>query len=243
MKSRKNAQSRTLRASALVAVAVAGITVSGCTNEDPTKNADVVKGKKLFVQKCGACHVLGRAGTKGVTGPNLDDAFRIARVERWGDKGIAGVVYGQIGYPGRTTLMPANLVKGQDAKDVAAYVAAVAAVPGKDTGLLAAAVPTPGGGKPAVEQNGVLTIEADPNGQLAYTQTTATATAGPVELRMPNKSGVPHNIEIEGASIATNIVKSGTASAKGTLKPGTFTYFCAVPGHRAGGMVGKLTVK
>jgi len=229
--------------SLLLAVAAAGL-VTGCTNNSGSEqSSNLVKGKQLFVQKCGSCHTLARAGSKGVTGPNLDAAFAGARQQHWGDDGIRGVVYGQILYPNPTTAMPANLVTGRDAAAVAAYVSTVASKPGKDVGLLASAVAPAGGGKPAVEKGGVLSISADPNGQLLYVQKTAQATAGPVELQMPNLSGVDHNIVIEGASIETAIIKKGVAKAKGTLKAGSFVYYCAVPGHRQAGMVGKLTVR
>ena len=216
----------------------------GCTNNSGSADsANLVNGKQLFVQKCGACHVMARAGSKGVTGPNLDQAFSAARHEKWGDDGIRGVVYGQILYPNKNAPMPANLVTGTDVADVAAYVSTVVSKPGKDVGLLASAVAPVGGGKPAVEKNGVLTISANPNGQLLYVEPTATATPGPVALQMPNKSGIDHNIVIENGGIATPILKNGISKASGTLKAGTFVYYCAVPGHRQAGMVGKLTVR
>ncbi len=220
------------------------LAVGGCTNDSsPATNANLVNGKQLFVQKCGACHTMARAGSKGVTGPNLDEAFANARQENWGDDGIRGVVYGQILYPNQNAPMPANLVTGQNASDVAAYVSTVVAKPGKDVGLLASAVAPAGNGKPAVEKNGVLSISADPNGQLRYVESTATATAGPVDLQMPNKSGIDHNIVIENGGIETPILKNGISKASGTLKVGSFVYYCAVPGHREAGMVGKLTVR
>jgi mono/diheme cytochrome c family protein len=220
------------------------LAVSGCTNDSGSaSSANLVNGKQLFVQKCGACHILGRAGSKGVSGPNLDEAFASARQENWGDDGIRGVVYGQILYPNANAPMPANLVTGNDAADVAAYVSTVASKPGKDVGLLASAVAPAGGGKPAVEKNGVLSITADPNGQLLYVETTATGTPGPVKLEMPNESGVPHNVVIEDGGIETPVLTNGIAKASGTLKVGKFVYFCSVPGHREAGMVGKLTVR
>lgn len=220
------------------------LAVSGCTNDStPATSSNLVNGKQLFVQKCGACHTMARAGSKGVVGPNLDQAFASARQENWGDDGIRGVVYDQILYPNQNAPMPANLVTGKNASDVAAYVSTVVSKPGKDIGLLASAVAPVGGGKPAVEKNGVLTISANPNGQLLYVEPTATATAGPVELQMPNKSGIDHNIVIENGGIETPILKNGISKASGTLKPGKFVYYCAVPGHREAGMVGKLTVR
>lgn len=226
-------------------LAIAALLVaSGCTNDSGSVNsANLVNGKQLFVQKCGACHVMARAGSKGVTGPNLDEAFYAARSENWGDDGIRGVVYGQILYPNKNAPMPANLVTGKDATDVAAYVSTAAGKPGKDLGLLASAVAPAGGGKPAVEKDGLLSISADPNGQLLYVESTATAMVGPLKLEMPNKSGVPHNIVFEDTAIQTAVIKNGVAKASGTLKAGEFVYFCSVPGHREAGMVGKLTVR
>jgi uncharacterized cupredoxin-like copper-binding protein len=67
-------------------------------------------------------------------------------------------------------------------------------------------------------------------------------------VEMPNKSGVTHNIAIQqgtnGAVLgASTFTANGSASVKVTLKPGTYTFFCQVPGHRAAGMLGTLTVK
>ncbi len=133
---------------------------AGCTNDLPSvENSNLVNGKQLFVQKCGSCHVLARADSKGVSGPNLDDAFAAARLENWGDDGIRGVVYGQILFPNQNAPMPANLVTGKDAADVAAYVGAVAAKPGKDVGLLASAVAKADGGS---SPGGKLFVSGDP---------------------------------------------------------------------------------
>jgi mono/diheme cytochrome c family protein len=95
-----------------------------------------VRGKELFIEKCGACHALERAGTGGTAGPDLDAAFRRARADGLGADTIAGVVEQQILHPGRGSRMPAGLVTGDDAQNVAAYVAKVAAVPGRDRGRL-----------------------------------------------------------------------------------------------------------
>lgn len=130
---------RISRCGALAVVTAAALLASGCTNGGSRDSANVVAGKELFVKKCGSCHVLNRAGTKGVIGPNLDSAFASVRVEHQGDEAIRGVVLGQILYPGRGGVMPAKIVDGDQANDVAAYVAEVASKPGKDTGLLAKA--------------------------------------------------------------------------------------------------------
>jgi plastocyanin len=230
--------------------------VSGCQLTSGGDN--VVNGKKLFIGKgqCGSCHTLARAGTKGTQGPDLDQAFQRAIKDGEGRSTIRGIVHAQILHPNihpqvdpvtekPVTSMPAKLVTGQDAYDVAAYVAEVAAKPGKDTGLLA----TVGGGGPkgtAVEKDGVLAIPADPTGQLFYVFKDATANAGQVKLESQNKSAVDHDISIEGNGVDEHgkVVKNGaTSEVDVDLKPGNYTFFCSVPGHREAGMEGKLTVK
>ena len=94
--------------------------------------------------------------------------------------------------------MPAKLVEGEDAHDVAAYVGSVAGRRGEDSGLLATAVKEAGGGEPAVAKDGVLSIAADPGGQLAYVTDTAQAPAGPIEVEMPNESTTPHDLADRG---------------------------------------------
>jgi mono/diheme cytochrome c family protein len=117
--------------------AIAVVALGGCAVKHPT--ADVVQGKILFVEKCGACHTLSHANTTGVIGPNLDDAFRQDRFDGYKSASIEGLVDYWIRYPNTQGAMPAMLYKGQQAQDVAAYVGAVAARPGVDTGALAAA--------------------------------------------------------------------------------------------------------
>src|SRR4051794_18211517 len=184
------------RAALTAAVVATAPLLTACGSvKDP--QPDVVAGKQLFVQKCGSCHTLDRAGTKGTTGPNLDQAFQQSLKEGFGTTAVRGVVYKQILYPSRMAnsegiKMPAKLVSGQNAHDVAAYVAQVSARGGKDTGRLATAVKAAGGGT-AVEKGGVLSIPADPGGQLAFTAAKATATPGAATIEMPNRSGVDHN--------------------------------------------------
>ena len=104
--------------------------LSGCELKDRGDNE--LDGKALFVERCGACHALDRAGTVGTVGPDLDAAFRRARRDGLGQETIAGVVEEQILHPRKGSRMPPGLVTGEDAEDVAAYVAQAAAVPGED---------------------------------------------------------------------------------------------------------------
>jgi mono/diheme cytochrome c family protein len=234
--------SKVRRACAAGALAAAGIAVGACAGEE-TGEIDVVAGKQLFVEKCGSCHVLNRAGTKGVTGPNLDEAFRRALADGMDRSGIRGAVRSQINSPLIGSTMPADLVKGEQADQVAAYVAEVVARPGKDTGLLATAVKQAGGGRPAVARGGVLDVDADPSGQLAYVTERATAKPGSLTVRSKNESSTPHNIVIDGKGKGAVVQDGGVSQFKADFANGAYTYYCSVPGHRAAGMLGRLTVR
>jgi mono/diheme cytochrome c family protein len=122
---------KVLVAGALAAAALAALT--GC---DLQENADKERGEQLFTQKCGSCHALTAAGTNADIGPDLDRAFAASRAAGMDQDTIEGVVEGQIANPRPASpedvevYMPANLVEGDDARDVAAYIASVAGVPG-----------------------------------------------------------------------------------------------------------------
>src|SRR2546428_547782 len=132
----------------MLALMLAGVlaAVSACGNSKP----DITTGKQLFTQKCGACHILNNAGTKGIQGPNLDLAFKF---------------------------------KG------------------------------------------------------------ATAKAGKVTVQSKNDASVSHDIALTGGP-AGKIVSSGaTSTFTANLKPGSYTFYCTVPGHEQAGMKGTLTIK
>lgn len=122
----------------ICSAALAALGIAGCNVKHPTAN--LVRGKQLFVSKCGSCHTLSHAATAGTVGPNLDVAFRQDRSDGIKSTSIEGLVDYWIQYPNSQGVMPAKLLTGQAAQDVAAYVAAVAAQPGQDTGALATAV-------------------------------------------------------------------------------------------------------
>jgi mono/diheme cytochrome c family protein len=133
---------RTLAAAS--GLAAAALLAAGCGTGGISKGkADTAHGKQLFQEKCGSCHTLADAGTQGKIGPNLDDAFSGPRREGFKESTIRNVVHGQVKYaienpagfvkgPNGGDLpapgMPRNLVTGDDAQDVAAYVASVAGV-------------------------------------------------------------------------------------------------------------------
>jgi plastocyanin len=92
-----------------------------------------------------------------------------------------------------------------------------------------------------------LAFEADPSGGLAYTSDSATAKAGEVTVDFTNPQPLTHDVAIEDSSGKTvgktELVAEGSDSAQVNLKPGEYTFYCSVPGHREAGMEGTLTVK
>jgi len=153
----------------LLAPALAAmVALSACGSKD---QPDLAAGKQLFTQKCGACHILNNAGTKGTQGPNLDLAFAEDIRDGLGRSTIEGVVRGQIKVP-QGGVMPAKLVEGKQATDVSAYVADAI---GKKAGASAGGGPS--GTAKANAQN-VVEIPTDPTGQLAYKFKNASAKAG-----------------------------------------------------------------
>jgi mono/diheme cytochrome c family protein len=228
---------------ALLVVAVpTALALASCGREE---EPDLVNGKTLFVQKCGSCHVLGRANTQGVQGPNLDEAFKAARREGMTEKTVEGVVGRQIANVRRNSKMPANLVVGNDARDVAAYVGEAAAQPGEDQGPLAQAGKPKTSNKPIRASGGQLRIDADPTGALAFASTRAIAQAGQLTLLMGNKSSVQHNIAVKNGTDEKGPVvgQGGTSRLSTSLEKGKYVFYCSVPGHEAGGMKGELTVE
>jgi mono/diheme cytochrome c family protein len=118
----------------VLSVVAAVLFAAGCGSVGYSEGTgDRSRGKELFTEKCGSCHTLANAGTKGQIGPNLDYAFLESRRNGLGESTIVQVVRGQIAYPITHTStgapgMPANLVEGQAAEDVASYVASVAGI-------------------------------------------------------------------------------------------------------------------
>lgn len=90
-----------------------------------------------------------------------------------------------------------------------------------------------------------LALAANPEGQLSYNAKTLSAKAGTVTITMANMSPVEHNVTVaEGSKVlgATPTFKGSSKSVTLKLKPGKYTFFCSVPGHRQAGMEGTLTV-
>jgi plastocyanin len=102
---------------------------------------------------------------------------------------------------------------------------------------------------PASGGASTLTQAADPSGSLKFVKSSLTAKAGKVTIKFTNASMLPHNFTIQqdtGGSVVgatPTFSGGGTKTLSVTLKPGTYTFYCSVDGHRAAGMQGTLTVK
>ncbi len=237
------------RGAAIAAIAATGATaLAGCGSDIKGDQADLVHGKQLFVQRCGACHTLARAGTRGTVGPNLDHAFSEPLRVGFQRSVVRGVVKQQVEYPNVLGKMPGKIVTGQSATDVASYVAFAVANPGQDSGALASAVPSVSQ-RTATAQSGALEIDANPSGQLAYQVSSATARAGALVISSRNAASIPHDIAIQQGTngrvlaVGPTVSNGGVSRISVDLRPGTYTFYCTLPGHRQAGMQGTLTVR
>jgi plastocyanin len=110
-----------------------------------------------------------------------------------------------------------------------------------------------GAEKPAEESGGgegsgaIVGIATPAGTELAFTTKEASAPAGQVSIEFENPQALQHDVSIEDSSgkvvAKTELVSEGSSTATANLKPGTYTFFCSVPGHRQAGMEGTLTVK
>jgi cbb3-type cytochrome c oxidase subunit III len=166
------------------ALAVA-LLAAGCgTGGRASSKTDTGHGQKLFTATCGACHTLAAAGTSGTVGPNLDDAFRSDVKQHFKQNTIQNVVLDMIrlgsGPVAGGASMPSNLYKGQDANDVAAYVASV-------VGTATATSKPPS----ELGQNGKAIFQAECAGCHTLKAAAATGTVGPnLDELKPSRAAV-----------------------------------------------------
>ena len=91
-----------------------------------------------------------------------------------------------------------------------------------------------------------LQLAADPTGALKFDKSSLQSKAGGVRIVLKNPSTIPHNVSIQGTgvnAVGGTANGGGTTQVVATLKPGSYTFYCNVPGHRQAGMQGTLTVK
>ena len=96
-----------------------------------------------------------------------------------------------------------------------------------------------GGGGTTIE------LAADPGGALAFDQTELSAPAGAVTIHLTNDAQIPHNVEVEGMGVedVSDTITASDTNLTLTLEAGEYEFYCAVPGHREGGMEGTLRVE
>jgi mono/diheme cytochrome c family protein len=190
---------------AAAALLAAGCGYGGAANASG-QQPDTQSGQQLFTTSCGTCHTLSAAGTSGNIGPNLDNAFAADVQEGYPQSVVENVVLDQIrlgsgpiatyttvkngkGLTPQTT-MPANIVKGQDALDVAAYVASVAGQSGYTTG----------GGFASLGTDGAAIFKgAGCAGCHTLAAAGATGTTGPnLDQLKPSTAVVAHQVMVGG---------------------------------------------
>ena len=105
---------------------------------------------------------------------------------------------------------------------------------------------TTGGGQAASGET--ISLEADPDGQLAYTTDTLSAKAGNVTIAFDNPASITHDVAVNdsaGDEVGKSdlIAQDSTTLVLENLRPGNYTFYCTVPGHKEAGMEGTLTVR
>ncbi len=204
-------------------LAAAALLAAGCGTggvASAGERPDTQNGQKLFTQKCAGCHTLAAAGASGTIGPNLDDAFATDRKQGYPDNSIENVVLDQIRLGSGEiatyttnkkftvqTPMPAHLVTGQDAIDVAAYVASVAGTGG--VGVTPASLGT----------NGAAIFKSECAGCHTLAAAGATGTVGPnLDQLKPNMAIVVHQVTNGGAVMPAFKGKLTTAQIQAVAK-------------------------
>ena len=102
-----------------------------------------------------------------------------------------------------------------------------------------AAAPAPSGG------TGQTVHLSTVPGRLAFSTTHLTAKAGVVTVSMSNPSSFPHGVSVQGQGLDRDgkvVQHGGVSSITVKLRPGTYVFYCPVPGHRQAGMQGTITV-
>jgi plastocyanin len=92
-----------------------------------------------------------------------------------------------------------------------------------------------------------IAVAANPEGQFKYMPSTLSAKAGKVTIAFTNRAPLEHNLTVASASgavaAATPTFQGAVQNVTASLTPGTYKFYCTVPGHRQAGMEGTLVVK
>jgi mono/diheme cytochrome c family protein len=181
---------------------------SGCGAVGRVTTGDASHGKELFLQSakpsepsCASCHTLADAKSQGTAGPNLDDAFSSDKSQTFQEQTIRDIVRGQIAYP--EAPMPANLYRGQDARDIAFYIAKCSGNP--TCGITASTQ-----GQASGTTTTSTTATAKPDGKQVFNSAGcgachtlkdagSTGSVGPnLDTLKPSEQRVAHQVEVGG---------------------------------------------
>jgi mono/diheme cytochrome c family protein len=175
---------------------------------------DASHGKQLFLQSakpsepsCASCHKLANAKSQGTVGPDLDDAFASVKSQDFSEQTIRDVVRGQIAYP--EAPMPANLYRGQDARDIAVYIAKCAGNPSCGVNATneggappTATTTTTGGGGSAAPDGKQVFAKAGCGGCHTLKDAGASGNVGPnLDQLKPAEAAVAHQVEVGGGAM------------------------------------------
>ncbi|HEY0417561.1 MAG TPA: c-type cytochrome [Gaiellaceae bacterium] len=186
---------------------------------DRVGQGDVAHGKQLFLAttskgSCAACHTLADAKSQGTIGPNLDDAFASDKAQGFAQQTMTDLVRGQIAYPDLP--MPADMYRGQDARDIALYVAQCAG--NANCGVTAETAHPNAGGNPGSPSAGSGSSGAPqgapkPDGKQVFASAGcggchtlkdagSSGNVGPnLDQLKPSKSVVQHQVEVGGGAM------------------------------------------
>jgi mono/diheme cytochrome c family protein len=191
------------------------LAVAGCGAVGRVGQGDTAHGKQLFLAQtskgsCAACHTLADAKSQGTIGPNLDDAFSSDKSQGFSQQTMADIVRGQIAYP--EPPMPANIYRGQDARDVSLYIAQCSG--NTSCGVTAETSQPSGGGSTTTAATGTTTTGGGaPDGKQVFASAGcggchtlkaagSSGNVGPnLDQLKPSKDVVAHQVEVGGGAM------------------------------------------
>ena len=239
---------------------IAALAVSACSSQSIklAKDSPYRQGAQLFLTHCSGCHTLSLVGADGSASSVQGRLRTQAPNFNFRKEGYACVLYAieNGGFSGQ--IMPQDIVVGPQAKAVARFLAKFAGQEAQKTPTVGGSASCGSGGNPVTPApapappapkvtNGPLALAANPTGLLSYDAKTLEASSSKVTIDFTNRSPVPHNVTIANAAGkvegATKTFTGGSATLSLNLPPGTYTFYCSVPGHEQAGMKGTLTVR
>ena len=168
--------------------------------------------------------------------------------DKSGERAVIGItallVIGAAGTAVITAGTPAKATAGTTSTSAATPAAPAPAAPATTSSSATASTPAPATTAPATAATS-LKLAAASNNALAYDTKTLSAKAGAVTITFSNAAQLEHNVTIAQGSTVIGSTPTFTGGAKTVtvnLKPGKYTFYCSVPGHRQAGMEGTLTV-